>query len=112
MTTTTKSGYKQDTEGAYIEKDRLAKLVYSMDWTHWLPLGASVASVDYSHNGRVNDSEPLVIHSQGVQSGNITFAEISGGTVNRIYTVTADITLDSGARDRRAFRMKITNRLA
>lgn len=112
MTTTEKTGYKQDTQGAWIEKDIEARLPYTMDWSHWLPQGASVVSVEYSHNGRVNDSHPLVIHNTGIESGTKTFAEISGGTVNRIYTVTADITLDSGARDRRAFRIKVTERLA
>jgi hypothetical protein len=106
------TGYQQDTDGAWIEKDRLARLVYTMDWTHWLPEGASIVSVDYTHNSRANDADPIVIHNTGIESSARTFAEISGGTLARIYVITADITLDSGARDRRAFRIKIANRLA
>jgi hypothetical protein len=106
------TGYQQDTDGAWIEKDRLARLVYTMDWSEWLPQGATVTAVTYSHNSRVNDADPIVIHTTGIESGTRTFAEISGGTLNRLYTITADITLDSGARDRRAFRVKITNRIA
>ena len=106
------TGSQQDTDGAWIEKGRLARLVYTIDWSHWLPEGAPVASVTYSHNSRVNDADPIVIHAQGVESGTRTFAEISGGTLARIYVITADITLDSGARDRRAFRIKVANRIA
>lgn len=106
------TGYKQDTDGVFIDKDTEAKLTYSMDWSLWLPQGATISSVAYSHNSRVNDADPIVIHSSGVQSGNLTYAVISGGTVNRIYVITAAITLDNGQTDRRAFKIKIQNRLA
>jgi hypothetical protein len=109
---TTVTGYKQDTEGAYIDKDRLARLFYTMDWREWLPPSTTITAVSYSHNSRVNDASPLVIHTQGVQTGEYTFAEISGGTLNKLYTVTAQITLDNGQIDRRAFRIKIQNRIA
>jgi hypothetical protein len=109
---TTISGYKQDTEGAWIAKDRLARLIYSMDWRHWLPEGNSIVSVDYSHNSRINDAAPIEIHDEGIIEGNRTYVELSGGTLNRIYTITATITLDDGQVDRRAFRIKIQNRIA
>ena len=109
---TTITGYQQDTDGVWIEKDRLARLVYTMDWTEWLPQGATITAVSYSHNSRANDADPIVIHSQGVSGGDHTYAELSGGTVSRAYTITALITLDSGLQDRRAFRVKISNRIA
>lgn len=106
------TGYKEDTEGVWIAKDRLAKLTYSMDWSEWLPTGATVASVSYSLTNPAYNPTPLVIESSGVQSGTTTYVILSAGTLNKIYTVTAAITLDSGQTDRRAFRVKIENRSA
>jgi hypothetical protein len=108
---TTITGYKQDTDGAWIEKDTLAKLTYTMEWNQWLSAGVSIAAVDYSHNSRANDATPIVIHSEGIQDTK-TYAVISGGTKNKIYVITADITLDNGQRDRRAFKIKVMDRLA
>lgn len=107
------TGYQQDTNGTWIPKDPEAKLVYSMDWSQWLATGQTVVSVNYTENSRVNDTAPLVIESEGVtDAGLTTYAEISGGAVNKIYTVTAEITTDDGAVDRRNFRIKIENRSA
>ena len=108
----TETGYKQDTQGVYIEKDRLATLTYSMDWQDWLPTGASISSVSYSLTNPAYNPTPLVVSSSGVQGGNLTYAVLSAGTVNKIYTVTAAITLDSGQTDRRHFRVKVENRSA
>jgi hypothetical protein len=96
----------------FIDKDTEAKLTYSMDFSQWLPQGASITSVTYTHNSRANDADPIVIHSSGVQGGNLTYAVISGGTANRIYVITAAITLDNAQTDRRAFKIKVSNRLA
>ena len=104
------TGYKQDTQGSWIPKDPEAKLVYSMDWSEWLSVGQTIAAVNYTENSRSNDTAPLVIESEGVQGGLVTYAEISGGAVGKIYTVTAEITTDDGAIDRRSFRIKIENR--
>jgi hypothetical protein len=106
------TGYKEDADGTYIQKDRLARLVYSMDWSQWLPTGATITAVDYSIATRINDAAPPVVHTEGVaNAGTVTYAEISGGSVGKVYTVTAVITLDSGETDRRAFRIKVENRL-
>lgn len=104
------TGYKQDTQGAWIPKDPEAQLVYSMNWVEWLSTGQTIVSVNYTENSRINDTAPLVIESEGVQAGTVTYAEISGGAVGKIYTVTAEITTDDGAIDRRSFRIKIENR--
>lgn len=104
------TGYKQDSQGAWIPKDTEARLVYSMDWSEWLAQGQTIVSVDYTHNSRANDADPIIIHTEGVQSGNITFAELSGGSLGKIYTITAAITTDDGSLDRRSFRIKVENR--
>ena len=109
---TTITGYKQDTQGTWIPKDPEARLVYSMDWSEWLAQGQTVSAVSYSHNSRANDPDPVIIHSQGVQTGIITYVELSVGSVGKIYTITAAITTDDGSLDRRSFRVKIENRSA
>lgn len=106
------TGYKQDTDGVWIEKDPEARLTYTMQWSEWLPTGTALASVDYTHNSRANDADPIVIHSEGITDTTKTYAVISGGTVGKVYTITALITLDNGQTDRRAFKIKVLNRLA
>lgn len=105
------TGYQEDTEGVWIAKDLEAKLTYTMDWVNWLPTGTSIAAVSYTHNSRANDADPIIIHSSGIQ-GTKTYAVISGGTINKLYTITAAITLDNAQTDRRNFRIKIQNRSA
>lgn len=109
---TTITGYKQDKDGAYIDKDRLATLTYSMDWSEWLPTGATVSAVSYSLTNPTYNPTPLTISSSGVSGGNLTYVVLAAGTVNKVYTVTAAITLDSGQTDRRSFRVKVENRSA
>lgn len=106
------TGYKQDTQGSWIPKDPEAQLVYSINWGEWLSEGQTIVSVNYTENSRVNDTAPLVIESEGVQSGTVTYAEISGGAVGKTYTVTAEVTTDDGSIDRRAFKILVQNRMA
>lgn len=110
--TITRTGYEKDTQGSWIAKDPSAQLVYSMDWSEWLPVGDTVASVTYTLQVRANDPAPLVRQSQGVQSGTLTYVELSGGAVSKVYTVTAAITTTDGNTDRRSFRVKVENRSA
>ena len=109
---TTITGYKQDTQGTYIVKDRLATLTYSMDWSEWLPTGASVASVSYSLTNPTYNPTPMTISTSGVSGGAVTFVVLAAGTAGKIYTVTAQITLDNSQIDRRSFRVKVENRSA
>jgi hypothetical protein len=104
------TGYKQDAQGAWIPKDVEAKLVYTMDWSDWLAVGQTVTAVVYTHNSRANDADPIIIHSSGISGGNLTYANISGGTSGKLYTVTAAITTDNAALDRRSFRIKVESR--
>jgi hypothetical protein len=112
MTTITKTGYEQDTLGSWIRKDPSAQLAYSMDWSDWLPTGDTIASVSYTLQVRANDPAPLTKITQGVQAGTVTFVELDGGNVGKIYTVTAHITTVDGLEDSRSFRIKVENRSA
>jgi hypothetical protein len=105
------TGYQEDTDGVWIAKDTEAKLTYSLDWVNWLPAGTALTAVDFTHNSRANDADPIIIHAEGIQ-GTKTYATLSGGTVNKLYTITCAITLDNGETDRRNFRVKIQNRSA
>jgi len=104
------TGYKKDTIGSYIEKDPEARLVYSMDWSEWLPVGDQLATATYTISTVSGDTDPIVKHSQGFQGTAISYVELSGGTAKEIYTVTATITTVDGNTDRRAFRLKVINR--
>lgn len=112
MTTTTRTGYEKDNIGSWIAKDPESQLVYSMDWSQWLPEGDTLNSVSYSLQVRANDPEPLIKGTEGIQSDVISFVELSGGQVGKIYTVTAAITTVDGLTDRRSFRIKVENRSA
>ena len=104
------TGYKKDTVGSYIEKDPSARLVYSMDWSEWLPVGDTLATASYAISTITGDTAPIVRQSQGVSGGTVSYAELSGGQAGEIYTVTATITTGNGNTDRRAFRLKVINR--
>lgn len=113
MTTLSRTGYQQDNTGLWIPKDPRAQLAYSFDWQQWLPQGDTIASVTYSLQVRANDPAPLVKTTEGVtQAGTVTFVELAGGQVGKIYTVTAEITTVDGLVDRRSFRVKVDNRSA
>lgn len=112
MTTLQRTGYQQDNQGSWISKDPEAQLIYSLDWSQWLPTGDSLASVVYSLQVRANDPAPLIKNTEGVQSGTISYVELSGGQVGKIYTVTAEVTTTDGNIDRRNFRVKVENRSA
>jgi hypothetical protein len=106
------TGYQQDAQGIWIAKDPSANLIYSLDWSEWLPAGDSIASVTHALQVRVNDPAPIIRGTDGVQSGTVSFVQISGGGVGKIYTVTATITTTDGLTDSRNFRIKVENRSA
>ena len=110
--TITRTGYEKDNTGSWIAKDPSAQLVYSMDWSDWLPVGDSLTQVEYTLQVRANDPQPLVKESSGVQGTDISYVELSGGQVGKIYTVTAEITTNDGLIDSRSFRVRVENRSA
>jgi hypothetical protein len=87
-------------------------LVYTFDWSEWLPTGDTIATVNYTLQVRANDPTPLVRVTQGVSAGTKTYVKISGGGVGKVYTVTAAVTTADGSTDRRNFRVKVENRSA
>jgi len=106
-----KTGFTQTIQGLTVDKDVEAQLIYTFDWAQWLPNNDSLASVVYDVVARVNDPDPLLKVSQGIQ-GNTTFVELSDGQLGKNYNVTCKITTANGLIDRRFFRVKVINRSA
>jgi hypothetical protein len=111
MSTIETTGFLRDQQGIYIPKDPSAKLTYTFDWVEWLPVGASLSTVTYTLQSRANDPTPLVNHVSGI-SGTKTYVTVSGGGAGKVYSITAEVTLDNGNIDRRSFRVKVENRSA
>jgi hypothetical protein len=109
---TTITGYKQDNTGSWISKDPTAQLVYTIDWSQWLPLGDAILTVAYNLQVRANDPTPLIKVSSGLQGTDHTYVEISGGGVNKNYTISCTITTQNNLTDTRYFRIKVENRSA
>lgn len=106
-----RTGFTQTLQGLSIDKDPQAQLTYTFDWVEWLPTGDSLSTVEYTITARANDPDPLVKVSEGIQSTK-TYVELSDGQEGKTYTVTAKVTTADGLIDRRAFRVKVTNRSA
>ncbi|CAB4220458.1 hypothetical protein UFOVP1634_33 [uncultured Caudovirales phage] len=106
-----RSGFEQTLQGLTIKKDTEARLIYTFDWSEWLPLGDSIATSLYTITARANDPDPLAIHSQGT-SGTDTYVELKEGQEGKIYTVICKITTGNGLIDRRNFRVKVEARSA
>jgi hypothetical protein len=76
-----------------------------------LAAGEVLSAVSYSITAPTYNPTPLTISTSGIQGGNkITYVTLAAGTVNKVYIVTAQITTDSGAIDRRNFKVKVENR--
>lgn len=103
------TGFLADNEGTYIDKDPQADLVYTMDWSQWLPTGQTISTSVWTLETFAGDTGPLV---NVVDSHTNTAAsiEISGGTAGKVYKVYNKITTSSGYDDRRYFRIKVKAR--
>lgn len=106
------TGFKLINQLLWIDKDPEAQLTYTFDWNEWLPVGDSLATVQYSIQARANDPDPLTIESSGIAESTKTYVELANGQVDKSYTVTAKVTTTDGLIDRRNFRVKIVNRSA
>lgn len=103
------TGFLADNEGTYIDKDSLASLVYTMDWSQWLPAGQTITTSTWVLETITGDEYPLVNEAYN-HSNTTSLIEISGGTIGKIYKVYNTITTTSGYQDRRYFRIKVKAR--
>jgi len=105
------NGFEQINQTLWITKDPSAVLPYTFDWSQWLPTGDSLATAQYTITARVNDPDPLVKVTEGID-GNKTFVELEAGQSGKSYIVTVKITTDNGLEDSRFFRVKVEPRSA
>ena len=107
----TRTGFEQTIQGLTIKKDTEAQLIYTFDWSEWLPTGDSLSTHEYVITARANDPDPLIKVSSGI-TGATTYVELSDGQEGKTYTVTCKITTNDGLIDRRNFRVKVLARSA
>ena len=105
------TGFFQTIQGLTIQKDTEAQLVYTFEWSEWLPTGDSLSAVSYTITARANDPDPLIKVSES-RVGTKTFVELSNGQEGKTYTVTCQVTTTNGLIDRRNFRVKVLARSA
>lgn len=105
----TLTGFRQDRQGTYIEKDPYAVLDYSLDWTNWMPTGEVISTISITAETISGDTAPLTIDST-TNTDYIATAYISGGTVGNIYNVEYRIVTDNSKQDSRNFRIKVVER--
>jgi len=106
-----RTGFTQTIQGLTIDKDQEAQLIYTFDWSQWLPGNDTIVEADYTIAARVNDPDPLLKVSQGF-TDSTTYVELSEGQLGKNYNVTCKITTANGLIDRRFFRVKVLNRSA
>lgn len=103
------TGFLADNEGTYIDKDPTADLVYTVDWSQWLPQGQTISTSAWTLETITGDTTPLV--NEGTSNTTTKASiEISGGTTGKIYKVYNSITTSAGYNDRRYFRIKVRTR--
>ena len=105
----TLTGFLQDNEGSYIDKDPSAILSYTIDWQNWLPAGTTISTSTWAASTITGDATPISLVTNS-NTGTTTIIKLSGGTANNIYTITNTITTSGTLTDRRHFRLKVKNR--
>ena len=105
----TLTGFQQDRQGTYIEKDPYAVLDYSLDWENWMPTGEVIQTISVTAQTISGDAAPLTIDSS-TNTDYIVTATVSGGTAGNIYNVEYRIVTDNSKQDSRNFRIKVVER--
>jgi hypothetical protein len=101
-----KTGFKQDNIGAFIVKDPDATLDYTIDWSGVLSGSDTISSVAYDVESGLSLSTAI----GGANFSNTTTTStcnLTGGTVDTIYSVECTITTSEGRTFVRHFRVKV-----
>jgi len=110
---TASTGFQIINELLTIDKDPVAVLTYTFDWSQWLTTGDTIGNAVYELQVRSNDPQPIVNVQSGIAGGGTqTYIKLSGGQKERTYTVTCTVTTANGLVDRRNFRVRVKNRSA
>jgi hypothetical protein len=100
------NGFELTGQGLVIKKDPGATITYGFDWSEWLVSPDTISSIVWSVQARLNDPMPITATTSGIE-GTISYVELSGGQINKVYKVTAEITTSSGIIDRRYFNCRV-----
>lgn len=105
----TLTGFQQDRQGTYIEKDPYAVLDYSLDWENWMPSGEVIQTITVTAESISGDTAPLTVDSS-TNTDYIVTATLSGGTAGEMYNLEYRIVTNEGKQDSRNFRIKVVER--
>jgi hypothetical protein len=86
-------------------KDPQAELPYSLNWASWLD-GDTISTSEWAASG---SDDALIVESDS-NSTTVSTVVLSGGTVNRNYTVTNTITTAAGYTDERSITIQVRQR--
>lgn len=89
-------------------KDPSATLDYEVDWSAWLAAGESIQGTPVVTADTGLDVNPAG-KSTNVAAGKVTFW-LGGGSNNKAYTVTCQITTSQGRTDQRSFQLVVSDR--
>jgi hypothetical protein len=86
-------------------KDPADKLLYRMDWTHFLtPLADMIATSSWDGGG-------LTLSGEALETGNLAAAVwIAGGSAGTTYTVRHRIETTAGRTVQRSFKLRVEER--
>ena len=89
-------------EFSYI-KDPQASLDYSFDWTDWLGTGEIISSSTWTVPAGLSKGAE-------VTTSTVSTCRISGGSAGTNYTVTCQITTNTGEIDQRSLQLVVQER--
>lgn len=108
---TTQTGFKQDVQGSWIEKDPAAILIYTLDWSDWISSGDQLSNCTFATSTISGDPTPItILDTSFVAQSSYALANISGGSAGNTYTITNTIRTQNGATDVRRFKLKVQQR--
>jgi hypothetical protein len=84
-------------------KDPDAVLDYSVDWSDWLVLGDTIASVAWT-------VPPGITSISNTYSTNVATIWLAAGTLGKVYTITCEVTTAAGRVEDHSFELQIVDK--
>ena len=110
--TITQSGFKKDVQGTYIVKDPGSVIVYTIDWSDWLPTNSNISTSSWTLSTVTGDgANALAKVSDGITFANQhTYIEVQKGTDGNTYIAKNTVVTTDGTTDVRRFRIRVQDR--
>ena len=110
--TITQSGFKKDVQGTYIVKDPGSVIVYTIDWSEWLPTNSNISTSSWTISTVTGDgANALAKVSDGITFANKhTYIEVQKGTDGNTYIAKNTVVTSDGTTDVRRFRIRVQDR--